>query len=93
MGGGISEREGLDPEIVYAVKAHNEAHDLHRKARLSRALYASDPLTGLIVAAALIRPEKKLSPVDVRFLLNRYHEKSFARGAKREQIASCRELR
>lgn len=92
VGGEILEREGLDPEIVYAVKAHNEAHGFPREDRLSRALYASDPLTGLIVAAALIRPEKKLAPLDVQFLLNRYHEKSFARGAKREQIASCREL-
>ncbi|MGI9952176.1 HDIG domain-containing metalloprotein [Moorellaceae bacterium AZ2] len=92
VGGEMLEQEGLDPEIVYAVKAHNEVHGLPREDRLSKALYATDPLTGLIVAAALIRPEKKLAPVDVSFLLNRYQEKSFARGAKREQIAACQEL-
>jgi hypothetical protein len=59
---------------------------------MSKALYATDPLTGLIVAAALIRPEKKLAIVDVPFLMNRYHEKSFARGASRETIAACSEL-
>lgn len=92
VGGEMLEREGLDPEIVYAVKAHNGIHGLPREDRLSQALYATDPLTGLIVAAVLIRPEKKLAPVDVPFLLNRYHEKSFARGAKREQIAACQDL-
>lgn len=92
VGGEMLERAGVDPEIVYAVKAHNEIHGLPREDRLSQALYATDPLTGLIVAAALIRPEKKLAPVDVPFLFNRYHEKSFARGAKREQIAACQDL-
>lgn len=83
---------GLPPEVVYAVKAHNEFHGLERRSNLDRALYASDPLTGLIVAAALVRPEKKLAPVDVPFLLHRFHEKSFARGANRQQIASCAEM-
>ncbi|HBT48264.1 MAG TPA: phosphohydrolase [Peptococcaceae bacterium] len=92
VGGEMLERAGLEPDIVYAVKAHNEVHGLPREDPMSRALYATDPLTGLIVAAALIRPEKRLAPVDVPFLLNRYQEKSFARGAKREQIAACGEL-
>lgn len=59
---------------------------------MDKALYAVDPLTGLIVAGALIRPEKKLEAVTVEFLMNRFHEKSFARGAKREQIAACSEI-
>ena len=84
--------EGLPEDVVYAVKAHNEYHGLPRLDRMSKALYATDPLTGLIVAAALIRPEKQLAIVDVPFLLNRYQEKSFARGANRETMAACSEL-
>jgi predicted hydrolase (HD superfamily) len=34
---------------------------------MDKALYATDPLTGFIVAGALIRPEKKLAAVDVPF--------------------------
>ncbi|HHX50336.1 MAG TPA: HDIG domain-containing protein [Clostridia bacterium] len=83
---------GLPPEMIYAVKVHNEIHGLPRKNLLDKALYATDPVTGLIVAAALIRPEKKLSIVDVPFLLNRFQEKSFARGANREQILACSDL-
>jgi putative nucleotidyltransferase with HDIG domain len=92
VGGEMLEEAGLPEELVYAVKCHNDYHGLERKSLLDKALYATDPLTGLIVAAALIRPEKKLEPVDVTFLVNRFHEKSFARGARREVIASCSEM-
>ncbi|NHM28805.1 HDIG domain-containing protein [Desulfofundulus sp. TPOSR] len=91
-GADLLAREGLPEEIVYAVRAHNDAHGLPRRSLLDKALYASDPLTGLIVAGALIKPEKKLSAIDVPFLLNRFHEKSFAQGANREQIKSCSEM-
>ena len=92
VGAEILEEAGLPPEVVYAVKSHNHYHGLERKSLMDKALYAADPLTGLIVAGGLIRPEKKLEPVDVPFLMNRYYEKSLARGAGREQIATCGEL-
>lgn len=92
LGGEILAEAGLPADLVYAVQCHNDYHGLERKSLLDKALYATDPLTGLIVAAALIRPEKKLEIVDVPFLMNRFQEKSFARGARREVIASCTEM-
>jgi len=92
VGGEMLAEMGVEEDIVKAVKAHNEYHGLPRETRMAKALYASDPLTGLIVAAALIHPDKKLSSIDVDFVMNRYGEKSFARGANREIIASCAEL-
>lgn len=83
---------GLPEDVVYAVKVHNHRHGLPRLSMLDKALYATDPLTGLIVAGALIHPEKKLAAIDVPFLMNRFHEKSFARGANRETIRTCSEL-
>lgn len=83
---------GLPEDVVYAVKVHNHYHGLPRLSLMDKALYATDPLTGLIVAGALIRPEKKLAAVDVPFLMHRFHEKSFARGANRETIKACSEL-
>lgn len=56
---------------------------------MEKALYAVDPTTGFIVAAALIRPEKKLDVIDVDFLLRRFKEKAFAKGASREQMKTC----
>jgi uncharacterized protein len=83
---------GYSEELVYAVKVHNERHGLPRVTLLDKALYATDPVTGLIVAGALVRPEKKLSAVDGPFLLKKFGEKSFAKGASREQILTCSEL-
>lgn len=83
----ILEELVVDSRIIDAIKAHPG----HQEARtnLDRALYAVDPLTGLIVAATLMHPSKKLREVDVQFVLNRFKEKRFAAGANREQIKSC----
>lgn len=83
---------GLSDDIVYAVKVHNGMHGYERKSLMDKALYASDPLTGLIVASALIHPEKSLEALDTEFVLNRYSESSFAKGADRDVIASCKEM-
>ena len=92
VGGELLEELGIEEDIVYAVKAHNEYHGLPRKSLLDKALWAVDPLTGLLVAAALIHPEKKLKAIDVGFVMNRFKESSFAKGASRDQIKSCKEL-
>ncbi|PKM82842.1 MAG: phosphohydrolase [Firmicutes bacterium HGW-Firmicutes-14] len=92
VGADMLKNLGLSEDIVYAVKVHNEVHGLPRVSLMDKALYATDPVTGLIVAGALIKPQKKLAAIDVPFLVNRFHEKSFARGANREQIACCSEL-
>jgi len=83
---------GLDKEIVDAVRSHNEYHGLPRDTLMAKALYAADPLTGLIVAAALVSPEKKLGAIDAEFVMKRFGEKAFARGANRETIKACSEL-
>jgi len=92
VGGDMLEEAGAPPEVVQAVRAHNHVLNLPRRSLLDKALYAADPLTGLIVAAALIHPAKKLSAIDKEFVLNRFREKHFARGAGRNQISSCSEL-
>jgi predicted hydrolase (HD superfamily) len=56
------------------------------------ALYAADPLTGLIVASALVLPDKKLAALTAQSVLKRFAETRFAKGANREQIATSSEL-
>lgn len=92
LSGEIAREMGFDSEIVDAVKAHNEVHGLPRDSLMAKGLYCCDPLTGLIVASALISPGKKLSAIDVDFVMNRMGEKAFARGANREIIGACSEL-
>lgn len=80
----------VDGDIVHAILAH--AGKAPRETAMDRALYAADPTTGFIVAAALVRPEKRLENVELRSLRKRWKEKAFARGASREQMATCEEL-
>ena len=80
----------VDDEIIHAILAH--ADKAPRESQMDLALYAADPTTGFIVAAALVRPEKKLEAVKLSSLLKRWKEKAFARGASREQMAACEEL-
>lgn len=86
----ILREKGISEEILHAIVAH--AGHVARETLLDRALYAADPVTGLIVASALIRPEKKLEPVKLKSLRKRFKEKQFARGADREQIRACEEM-
>lgn len=86
----ILEGYKIDPEIIKAIKAHN--HKAEMDTLMAKALYVTDPLTGFIVACALMTPEKRLSAVDVGFAMRRFKEKSFARGANREQMKMCEEI-
>jgi len=90
MSAEILEDKGVDEAILHAIKAH-PGH-IPAETRMAKALYAVDPLTGLIVAAALIHPDKKLSSIDTQFVLNRFKEKLFAKGANREQIKTCEQI-
>ncbi len=92
IGADMLSDEGLPDDVVYAVRVHNEVHGLPRESLLDKVLYAADPLSGLIVAAALINPAKKLNAIDTDFILRRFDETSFARGADREQIKACSEF-
>jgi putative nucleotidyltransferase with HDIG domain len=84
---------GMDDErVLHAILAHNPANGSAIDTPMDRALFSCDPLTGLITAAALIRPEKKLALVELKSLKKRFKEPSFAKGARREDIATCTEL-
>lgn len=80
----------LQPEILGAIMAHTGHAPVQNQMDL--ALYAVDPLTGFLVAAALMHPTKKIANVDVGFALKRFKEKRFAAGADREQMKRCEEL-
>ena len=84
---------GLDDEaVLHAILAHNPANGSSIESPMDRALFACDPLTGLVTAAALIRPEKKLELVTLKSLKKRFREPSFAKGARREDMLTCSEL-
>jgi hypothetical protein len=77
-------------EIKHAVLAH--AGHVERDSLMDKAIYCSDPVTGLIVASALMHPTKSLSGMDADFVGRRFKEKRFAAGADRDAISSCSDL-
>ena len=92
LGADLARNLGAGEAIAAAILCHNETHGIIPKAQMEKALYCADPLTGLITAAVLVRPDKKLANLEVKSVRKRFKEKSFAAGASREQIASCSEI-
>jgi putative nucleotidyltransferase with HDIG domain len=90
VGAALLRELGVAEPVLQAVESH--AGHRNRTAAMDKALYATDPLTGLIVAAALMHPSKKVGAINPEFVLKRFKEKRFAAGASREQIRTCEEL-
>ncbi len=80
----------VDPEIIHAIQAH--AGQVPCESKMDWAIFSIDPLTGLIIAATLMHPSRKLKEVELAFVKRRYKEKSFARGAKRENIEQIKNV-
>lgn len=89
----LTEAGETDGDILSAILSHNYAHTGQNapKNNLEWSLYCCDELTGLIVAVALVRPEKKLSAVSVESIMKKWDVKTFTAGVHREQIAECEE--
>ncbi|MDD5590519.1 MAG: HDIG domain-containing protein [Dehalococcoidales bacterium] len=92
LGADLAGELGASKEMVHAILCHNAAHGLPCETKLDKALFCTDPLTGLITASALVRSDKKLAGLEAKSVLKRFKEKAFAAGASREHIASCQEL-
>jgi putative nucleotidyltransferase with HDIG domain len=81
---------GVDPEIVDAIIMHNEAVcGKSRHTEFQHALAAGETVTGLIVATALVYPDKKIAGVKVKSITKRMTEKAFAASVNRDTIREC----
>ncbi|MEK7472701.1 MAG: HD domain-containing protein [Patescibacteria group bacterium] len=88
------EKRQEDPIIINAIKSHAwnyNGMDQIPATKLEWSLYCCDELTGLIVAVALVRPERKLSAVTVDNILSKWKKLDFAKGVNRDQIGLCEE--
>jgi len=84
-------QEMLPEGCLHAIKAHNESTGIKAESLLDKSLIAADAVSGLIVAAALVMPNKRLSEVMVETLKNKMKDKSFARNVDRNRIRVCEE--
>ncbi len=90
----LLEAEGWPEEYIHAVQSHGWGicTDVEPVHRMEKVLYAIDELTGLIAAAALVRPSKSVLDLEVKSVKKKWKDKSFAAGVNREIIQKGVEL-
>jgi uncharacterized protein len=88
----LLKERGASEDVIHAVAAHNPMTGIVADDTMSIALIAADQLSGLITAAALVRPDKSLLGVAPKSVRKRFKETAFARGVERESIVRCEEL-
>lgn len=89
----ILEAEGLEPELVEAIVLHNEvATGRKRETELQYALAAGETITGLIMATAMVYPDKRLASVKSSSVVKRMKEKAFAASVNRDIIRECEKI-
>jgi len=91
MGAEILRPHGVDEECIKAIISHNEETPgwKPRTSKLEHALAASEAITGLVVATALVMPDKKLSSVKPKSVKKRMKMTAFARNVDRNAIREC----
>jgi putative nucleotidyltransferase with HDIG domain len=83
----ILREAGCPEEVIQAILSHNSrGTGVERRNRMDFALLACDEITGLIIAAALIRPGKDVREVKLKSVKKRWKERAFAAGVDREEV-------
>ncbi len=79
---------GAEPELVHAVVCHGYGlcSDVEPEDEMEKFLFASDELTGLIGAAAKMRPSKSCTDMELSSLKKKFKDKRFAAGCSRDVI-------
>jgi putative nucleotidyltransferase with HDIG domain len=81
---------GCGETVVRAILSHNtEGTGVEREEPIDFALLACDEITGLILAAALVRPSKDVREVEVKSIKKRWKEKTFAAGVDRDHVEAA----
>ena len=89
----VLKEKGLDAEIVDAVKMHNETlTGTKRTTEFQHALAAGETVTGLIIATAMVYPDRKIASVKGKSVVKRMKEKAFAASVSRENILECEKI-
>ncbi|MCR5336537.1 MAG: hydrolase [Synergistes sp.] len=85
---------GVDADMIRSICSHGYGlcSDIKPEQLMEKVLFASDELTGLIGAAALMRPSKSVSDMELKSLKKKYKDKKFAAGCSRDVIAQGAEM-
>ena len=86
----LLQQAGAEEKLIHAVISHGygQCADVEPEHQMEKVLYAVDELTGLIGAAALMRPSKSVQDMELKSLKKKYKDKKFAAGCSRDVIAN-----
>lgn len=87
---------GASDYLIETIQSHGYANEMipgllskKRETKIEHCLVAAETLTGIIVASALVQPDKKLASVRLKSLKKKFKDKSFAAKCDRELIREC----
>ena len=85
---------GVEESIIHATASHGYAItvDIQPEHEMEKVLYATDELTGLIGAVAIMRPSKSVQDLEAKSVKKKYKNKKFAAGCSREVIQRGAEM-
>ena len=90
----IMRERGLDERLIHATASHGYGItvDIVPEHEMEKVLYATDELTGLIGAAALMRPSKSVQDMEPKSVKKKFKDKKFAAGCSRDVITKGAEM-
>lgn len=90
----IMREKGLDERLIRATASHGYGIcvDIKPEHEMEKVLYATDELTGLIGAVAVMRPSKSVSDLEVSSVKKKFKDKKFAAGCSRDVIRNGAEM-
>lgn len=84
--------QGCPETVLQAILSHNSAGTgVERSQRIDYALLACDEITGLLIAATLVRPDKNIAELKLKSIKKRWKSKVFAGGVDRDEVAEATE--
>jgi putative nucleotidyltransferase with HDIG domain len=88
VGNKIMREKGYPEDVLRAILSHADYSGVKRETPMEKALYACDELSGLITAAALVKPTKAVADVDAKSIRKKMKDKAFARSVNRDDIVN-----
>lgn len=90
----LMRQAGVEESVIRATASHGWGHcvDVRPEHEMEKVLYACDELTGLIGAAALMRPSRSVADMELKSLKKKFKDRKFAAGCSRDVIANGAEL-
>ena len=90
----IMKEKGIDEKIIHATASHGYGLtvDIKPEHEMEKILYATDELTGLIGAVALMRPSKSVQDMELKSVKKKFKNEKFAAGCSRKVIEDGAEM-